>query len=127
MRLAAGATDTQGAAAYRGRVEVNDDGKTVAKDPPPMPKETRIASGSRAPDIDRARLGPEVYRHLLDLVETGGSGGAQLVDVLMAEHLWPGTLQDRAKSLGISVKTYQTRYREGLSWLSGRLEREKRA
>ena len=127
MRLAAGATDTQGQAAYRGRVEVNDEGKTVPRDPPPFPKETRASGGARIPDIDRARIGPEVYRHLLGLVETGGPGGAQLVDALMAEHLWPGTLQDRAKVLDVSVKTYQTRYREGLSWLAGRMGRERGA
>lgn len=112
-------TVTDGIAAYRGRVEVNDDGKTVPKDPPPMPKETRASSRSRIPDIDGARLGPQVHRHLLDLCEMGGTIDAEAVMLWALETKPPIA----AEQLGVSERDYRRHRDRALAWLSGRLSR----
>lgn len=124
MQSAKTGTNTKGQAAYRGRVVIaeDEDGnpvKTVAKDPPPYPKETRAAARSRLPNIDHARLGPAINRHLLDLHELGGAEAAK---VLRMHHGAPGEpVQARASALGMSIRTYWYRYSQGLAWLAGRL------
>lgn len=101
-------TDTTGDARWKG-----------VGDPPRMPKETRSAHGGRIPDIDRARMGPRVLTLLLAFQDIGGE---RYIQVMVAEHFWPGKMHERARKLDMAVKTYQTYYREGLSWLAGRLE-----
>ena len=111
------ATVVDGAAAYRGRVEVGDNGRTVPKEPPPMPKETRPSAGPRIPDIDRARLGPEVDRCILDLAESAPDTAAALQAHYLDEK---STAEKRAAELGMSVRAYWNHHDRGLMWLAGR-------
>lgn len=116
------ATVVDGVAAYRGRVEVGQ--KTVPREPPPMPKETRCGSRTRVPEIDRARLGPSVNRHLLDLDEFD----KLTANVLRAHYLaTKETVKERADVFGIGVSAYWAKHKAGLYWLAGRLTLVKRA
>lgn len=108
-------TRTNGIAAYHGRVEVDEGGRTAPKIPPPMPKETRPSTGPRIPRTDMARLGPHVDRLLRDMDELGLRLEAR---VLRACALFPregrGYL---ARCLSLSDRTFYRLRRRGLHHL----------
>jgi hypothetical protein len=109
------ATVTDGEAAYRGRVEVGDKGKTVPKDPPPMPKETKPSARSRVPPLahggGRAR---DVDRALLDLCRVS----PDTATVLRAHYLLTGTkAEERAKAAGMPLRRYWDEVSKGLMFV----------
>lgn len=116
MRLAAGRTETRGAARYRGRVVVDDDGTTVPKDPPPFPKETRPGGRPRTPPLDGARLAPKVNRLLLDMRAEGKSREAWALQVWAFHAARP--LPFQAAVAGYSMRTYTRLRRRGISVLA---------
>ena len=123
QQMAKTATVTDGQAAYTGTVEL-EGGRRVKKEAPSFPKETRIHARTLIPDIDTARLGPEVNRHLMDLDEDCPEVATVLMAHYLADNVSAGTL---APALGISVRTFWTRLENGLMWMDGRLGLKKRA
>lgn len=110
------ATVVDGVARFRGRVEL--EGKTVPREPPDMPKETRPSAGSKIPDIDLARLGPKVNRQILDLREMD----KDTATVLQVQWLFEGRpLVSRLAEAGMEKARYYERLNAGLMWLQGRL------
>lgn len=108
-------TETQGEAAYRGRIEVEDeDGKIrlVPKEPPPMPKDTRVSARPRVPEVDRARLGPQIDRLLRDMDEVGLLQAARVV---RASALFPqDSVETLAGALGMTPRHFLRLKRRGL-------------
>ncbi|MGB0972648.1 MAG: hypothetical protein ACPGVG_17080, partial [Mycobacterium sp.] len=101
------ATRTDGIAKWRGTGTA-----------PPMPKETRSRSASQIPIIDRARLGPWVHRHLLDLQDWR----PEMAKVLRAHYLAQSRdVPGRAELLGLKVREYYRLLHSGLIFLEGRL------
>lgn len=113
------ATRTDGKAAYTGRVEVGDKGKTVAKVPPPTPKETRRPASSRTPPMAfGSGIAGEVDRAMLDL----GRCSPATATVLRAHYLLiNSTAQERADSTGMHLRGYWTEVSKGLMFVQGRL------
>ena len=101
-------TNLRGRAKWRGRGE-----------PPSMPKETRASGRSRIPPIDRARIGPHVDRLLLDYEAEGGKVWARALRLEYSA--LRGTQIDRAAGLKLTPTRYKGLLREGLWWLTGRL------
>lgn len=92
------ATRVDGAAAYRGRVDVGDAGKSVPREPPPMPKETRQPARARIPEIHGiGGIGRDVDRALgAAWVVTGLHSIGLLAALFAALALWvsAGSLAD---------------------------------